>query len=51
MPKQRNWRVLEYFEWMPKSNIVMVFQPGDIRTGLTRACVEKAGDRIEEIRD
>lgn len=51
MPKQRKWLVLADFEWMPKANVIMTFKAGQIRSGLTRACIEKAGDRIEEIRD
>ena len=51
MPRQRRWRILRDFEWSPRRNVVMVFRGGEIRSGLTRACVEKAGDRIEEIRD
>ncbi|WP_164887554.1 hypothetical protein [Paenirhodobacter populi] len=51
MPVQRRWRVLAYFEWCPRPGVIMVFRPGEIRRGLTRACREKAGQRIEEIRD
>lgn len=50
MPKQRKWRVLRDFEWVPKPNVIMVFRRGEIHAGLTRACRYKAGDRIEEIR-
>lgn len=39
------------FEWSPKPGVIMVFRTGDIHAGLTRACREKAGNRIHEIRD
>ncbi|UXU73824.1 hypothetical protein [Paracoccus sp. SMMA_5] len=51
MPRQRKWRVLRDFEWAPKPNVIMIFLAGEIHAGLTRACRDKAGDRIEEIRD
>lgn len=51
MPKQRKWRVLRNFEWMPSANIIMTFRAGEVHTGLPRACREKAAGRIEEIRD
>lgn len=51
MPRQRCWLVIEYFEFMPRPSVVMVFRPGDVRCGLTRACREKAGDRIREVRE
>lgn len=51
MPKQRKWRVLQGFEWCPRPYVVIVFQVGEIRSGLTQACRRKAGDRIQEIRD
>jgi len=51
MPRQRKWRVLRDFEWMPRYNIVMIFRAGEVHAGLTRSCREKAGDRIHEIRD
>lgn len=52
MPKKaRKWRVLQDFEFCPRPYVVMVFKRGEIRTGLTQACIAKAGDRIEEIRD
>lgn len=51
MPVQRQWRILRSFDWSPKSNIVIAFRAGEIRHGLTRACVAFAGSRIEEIRD
>lgn len=51
MPKQRKWRVLRDFEWVPKCNVIMTFRAGEVHAGLTRSCREKAGDRIQEIRD
>lgn len=51
MPKQRKWRILRGFEWMPKASVIMTFRAGEVHTGLTRSCRERAGDRIEEIRD
>ncbi|MFH5773594.1 hypothetical protein ACHFJ0_05030 [Paracoccus sp. NGMCC 1.201697] len=51
MPRQRKWRVLRDFEWSPRRYVVMVFRRGEIRHGLTRACLQHAGDRVEEIRD
>jgi hypothetical protein len=51
MPKQRKWVILRSFEWMPNPSIIMVFKAGEVHAGLTRACREKAGDRIKEIRD
>ena len=51
MPKQRKWRVLRDFEWMPRSNVIMIFRAGEVHAGLPRACRNKAGDSIEEIRD
>lgn len=51
MAEQRKWLVLEDFDWSPRRNVVMSFKAGQIRTGLTRACRDKAGDRIQEIRD
>lgn len=51
MPVQRRWLVLAYFEWSPRPSVIMIFRPGEICTGLTRACRAKAGTRIEEIRD
>lgn len=51
MPRKRQWRILRYFEWSPKPNVVMTFRAGEIRSGLTRACVSHAGGRIQEIRD
>lgn len=51
MPKQRAWRILRDFEWVPKPNVIMVFRQGEVHSGLPRACRETAGDRVEEIRD
>ena len=51
MPRKRMWRVLRGFEWCPKPNVVMLFRVGEVRTGLTRACIEHAGERIQEIKD
>lgn len=51
MPKQRKWRVLRDFEWMPRFNVIMIFRAGEVHAGLPRACRNKAGDSIEEIRD
>lgn len=50
MPRQRMWRVLQDFEFMPRRGVIMVFRAGETRHGLTRACIDAAGDRIEEIR-
>lgn len=50
MPKQRKWLILRGFEWSPRPGVIMVFKAGEIRSGLTRACRAKAGDRIREIR-
>lgn len=51
MPKQRKWRILADFEWVAKPNVIMIFRAGEIRASLTRACREKAGGRIEEVRE
>jgi hypothetical protein len=50
MPVQRRWLVLAGFEWQPRAGVIMIFRPGEIRAGLTRACRKVAGDRIREIR-
>lgn len=50
MPRQRAWRILRGFEFHPRRGVIMVFRAGEVRHGLTRACVDFAGDRIEEIR-
>jgi hypothetical protein len=44
------WRVLRDFEFMPRRGVIMVFRAGEVRQGLTRACIAVAGDRVEEIR-
>lgn len=49
MPRKREWRILRSFDWAPKNNLVMAFRAGEIRSGLTQACIEAAGDSIEEI--
>jgi len=51
MPMQRKWRVLASFDWSPRPNVIIAFKAGEVRLGLTRACLERAGDRVQEIRD
>lgn len=50
MPIQRRWLVLQDFEWIPRPGVIITFRAGQVCLGLTRACREKAGDRIREIR-
>ena len=51
MPVQRKWRILAAFDWSPRPGVVIAYRAGQIIAGLTRACRDKAGSRIEEIRD
>lgn len=49
MPRQRKYRILEDFDYSPRSNVVMAFKAGDVKTGLTKDCLLKAGCKVEEI--
>lgn len=51
MPTQRKWLILIGFDWSPRPGVVIAYRAGQIATGLTRACRERAGARIQEIRD
>lgn len=46
MPIQRQWLILRDFEWSPKPNVIIVYRAGQVRSGLTRACLQWAGDRV-----
>lgn len=49
MPVQQRWLVLADFEWCPSISVVVVFRAGEIRAGLTRACLRAAGGRVKKI--
>lgn len=51
MPRKKTWRILRSFDWSPKPGVVTAFRAGEVRSGLTQACIKQAGNRIEEIRD
>ncbi|WP_312531970.1 hypothetical protein, partial [Paracoccus sp. (in: a-proteobacteria)] len=50
MPKQKQWRILRDFEWVPNPRVVMTFKAGQTREGLNAACIKHAGDRIAKIK-
>lgn len=37
--KSRQWRVVKRFDFRPRPGVVMAFKEGEVRRGLTRACV------------
>ena len=49
MPRKREYLVLADFDFCPRPGVVMAFKAGRKVKGLTRACLEKAGDRVQEI--
>lgn len=49
MPRQRQYLVLEDFDFSPRPGVVMAYRAGEVRKGLTRACLMKAGDKVQEI--